>query len=161
MSELTPSANGVDRHSKARTSARRNAFRVLGVLFMGTALVLFGLAVADFFGSADFGLPSPDDPDFAAWDTTAEGPSRFWMFALGLPFFLLGGIFLQLGFAGATATYMAGEYSPAIQRVSHDLGLRESTGAAGSASGPYCRSCGRRNDADARFCDGCGTSMSA
>ena len=24
---------------------------------------------------------------------------------------------------------------------------------------PYCRSCGTRNDAEARFCDSCGTSM--
>jgi len=25
-------------------------------------------------------------------------------------------------------------------------------------AGPYCRACGVRRDADARFCDGCGAS---
>lgn len=72
---------------------RRTLFRVFGVVLMGTALVLFGLAIADFFA--------------------------------------LGGLFLQLGFAGATARYMADEYSPAIQRVSQDLGLRGDEAATG------------------------------
>ena len=31
--------------------------------------------------------------------------------------------------------------------------------AAAAAAGPYCRSCGVRNDPDARFCDGCGQSL--
>jgi uncharacterized membrane protein YvbJ len=30
-----------------------------------------------------------------------------------------------------------------------------------AGTGSYCRSCGRQNDRDARFCDSCGTSMSA
>ncbi|MBK5249711.1 MAG: zinc ribbon domain-containing protein, partial [Actinomycetales bacterium] len=75
---------------------------------------------------------------------------------------LTGGVFLQLGFSGAHATYLAGEYSPALRSVSRDIGL-SGDGAPGGArcSGPYCRSCGRQNDADARFCDSCGTSMNA
>ena len=28
-------------------------------------------------------------------------------------------------------------------------------------TGPCCRSCGRRNEADARFCGGCGTATGA
>jgi hypothetical protein len=165
MSDLTPGpTNGHGATVARRSTGRRNLFRVLGVVLMGMALVLFGLAIADFFASSDMGSgPAPGDPGFADWVEAEadEGPTKGWMFFLGMPFFFLGGVFLQLGFAGAHARFMADEYSPAIQRVSHDLGLRDA-GATGSAvTGPYCRSCGRQNDADARFCDGCGTSMSA
>ena len=35
-----------------------------------------------------------------------------------------------------------------------------SPGTSGTAAtGPFCRSCGVRNDEDARFCDGCGASL--
>lgn len=165
MSDLTPGTHdGQQTPGAARGSGRRTLFRVLGVVLMGTALVLFGLAIADFFAASDMsGGPGPGDPGFADWvdEEMNDGPTKGWMFFLGMPFFALGGLFLQLGFAGATATYMADEYSPAIQRVSQDLGLRGDEASTGSAvSGPYCRSCGRQNDADARFCDSCGTSMS-
>jgi hypothetical protein len=116
---------------------------------MGTALVLIGLAVADFFRAFA-------DPAFDAM------PTKFWMFVLALPFLVLGGVFLNLGFSGAAAGYMATEYSPAIRRVAGDLGLRDQAGPGPSAgAGPYCRSCGRRNDQEARFCDGCGNPMGA
>jgi len=165
MSDLTPGTpSGIGAPAGARGSGRRTLFRVLGVVLMGTALVLFGLAIADFFGASDMsGGPAPGEPGFADWvdEEMNDEPTKGWMFFLGLPFFLLGGVFLQLGFAGATARYMADQYSPAIQRVSQDLGLRGDRAPTGSAaSGPYCRSCGRQNDADARFCDSCGTSMS-
>jgi hypothetical protein len=165
MSDLTPGRpSGQETPGAARGSGRRTLFRVLGVVLMGTALVLFGLAIADFFAVSDMsGGPAPGEPGFAEWvdEEMNGGPSKGWMFFLGIPFFLLGGVFLQLGFAGATARYMAAEYSPAIQRVSQDLRLRADEASTGSAaSGPYCRSCGRQNDADARFCDSCGTSMS-
>lgn len=126
-------------------SRKRLVFRVLGVLFMGTALVLIGLSVADFFAHSDF-----DDPQFGE-------AGKAWMFLAALPFFVLGGGMLQLGFAGAGARYMAGEYTPVLKDSMDHLGIRGSAAAEGS--GPYCRSCGTRNDADARFCDGCGTSM--
>lgn len=166
MSDLTPGTpSGRERPVASRGSGRRTLFRVLGVLLMGTALVLFGLAIADVFAASDMSDgPAPGEPGFADWvdeEMNDDGPTKGWMFFLGMPFFALGGLFLQLGFAGATARYMADEYSPAIQRVSQDLGLRGDEAATGSAgSGPYCRSCGRQNDADARFCDSCGTSMS-
>lgn len=124
-------------------------FRVLGVVSMGAALVLIGLSIADFFRAFN-------DPSFDAM------PTKGWMFFVALPFFVVGGAFLQLGFSGAHATFLAGEYSPALRSVSRDLGLvgdRAPGGAPGP--GPYCRSCGRQNDADARFCDSCGISMNA
>ena len=166
MGDLTPgTTSGPGAPQATRSAGRRTLFRVLGVVLMGTALVLFAIAIADFFAASDMSDgPAPGDPGFADWvdEEMNDGPTKGWMFFLGLPFFALGGLFLQLGFAGATARYMADEYSPAIQRVSQDLGLRGDEARTGSAvSGPYCRSCGRQNDADARFCDGCGTSMSA
>lgn len=143
MSNLTPGAG--DGTSSGR-STKRTVFRVLGVLLMGTALVLIGIAAADFFaafGSDDFG---------------AE-PTKFWMFFAALPFFALGGLFLQLGFVGAAAKYVAGEAAPALKTSMDQLGVGRYPSAS-TGSGPFCRSCGRQNDADARFCDSCGTSMS-
>ncbi len=127
-----------------RSAGARTTFRVLGALSMATAVLLIGLAVADFFRAFN-------DPSFGAM------PTKLWMFFLALPFFAVGGYLLSLGFGGAHATYMASEYSPAIRSVADDLGLRGSE----ATEGPYCRSCGKRNDREARFCDGCGTSMSA
>lgn len=144
MSNQTPGAHpGEPQRDRA---GRRTVFRALGIVSMGIAVTLITIALVDFFGAAN-------DPSFDA------APTKFWMFFAALPFFALGGFLLNLGFAGAHARYMAEEYSPAMRTVSRDLGLGGGRGHAGS--GPYCRSCGTRNDADARFCDSCGTSMGA
>ena len=144
MSSITP---GQPDDISAGRSRRRSVFRVLGVLLMGTALVLIGVAVADFFAA------------FASDDFGAEA-TRFWMFFAALPFFALGALFLQLGFAGTAARYMAGEYVPVLKDSMDQLGVGGYPALA-AGSGPYCRSCGRQNDADARFCDSCGLTMSA
>ncbi len=75
---------------------------------------------------------------------------------------------------GAGARYASGELSPVAKDTAHYLtdgkgllnvgtttsgGTAAATPTAGPATGPYCRSCGTRNDAEARFCDSCGTSM--
>ena len=147
MSSYTPGGHPGD--PKPDRGARRTLYRVLGVLLMGTAVTLIGISIADFFRAFN-------DPSFGAM------PTKGWMFFAAMPFFLAGGFFLQLGFSGAHATYLAGEYSPALQSVSRDLGLRGGAGAASTpGSGPYCRACGRQNDGEARFCDACGTPMSS
>ena len=143
MSNLTPGAG--DGTSSGR-STKRTIFRVLGVLLMGTALVLIGIAAADFFAA------------FGSDDIGAE-PTQFGMLFAALPFFALGGLFLQLGFVGAAAKYVAGEAAPALKTSMDQLGVGRYPSAS-TGSGPFCRSCGRQNNADARFCDGCGTSMS-
>jgi hypothetical protein len=81
------------------------------------------------------------------------------MFFAAMPFFALGGLFLQLGFVGAAAKYVAGEAVPVLKTSMDQLGVGRYPSAP-TGSGQYCRSCGRQNDADARFCDSCGTSMS-
>lgn len=145
MSSTGPGTHPGD--PKPHPGARRRVFRVLGVLLMGTAGVLISLVVADFFRAFN-------DPSLDAM------PTKGWMLFLALPFFLAGGALLQLGFAGAHAAYLAGEYAPALQSVSRDLGLHgQGDTSQEPGSGPYCRSCGRANDADARFCDACGTAM--
>ncbi|HSE71768.1 MAG TPA: zinc ribbon domain-containing protein [Nocardioidaceae bacterium] len=139
-----PHLGGAGTDSRARM---RTTFRVLGILVFGAALVLMGIAVADFFAVAR-------SDDFSA------EPTKFWMFFLGVPLFGLGGFLLQLGFSGAAASYMADEHAAAMRTAGRNLGLGSPGAPAPHAAGPYCRSCGRQNDVDARFCDGCGSSMS-
>ncbi|MFZ5846523.1 MAG: zinc ribbon domain-containing protein [Actinomycetota bacterium] len=159
MSNHTP-APGQDGPASAR-ARHRTLFRVLGIVSMGIAITLIAISFYDFFtfGSETAAETSSGAPfDIGGMDEGVdEGPTKMWMFFVALPFFLAGGFLLNLGFAGAHAKYMAGEYSSAIQSVSRDLGMRSEA----SGAGPYCRSCGTQNDADARFCDSCGASMGA
>jgi hypothetical protein len=152
MSSTTPSGPGFRNQTGART-----VFRVLGVVVVLVALWLMVTAGMEFF--------------------TLEGseePTKFWMFFVGMPLLAVGGWLLQAGFMGAGARYASGELSPVAKDTAHYLtdgkGLlgvgTTSSGAsapaatqAGAPAGPYCRSCGTRNDAEARFCDSCGTSM--
>ena len=138
-------------------SAARTVFRVLGVL-----VVLAALAMMVFAGMELFTLEA------------FEEPTRFWMFFVGIPLLAVGGWLLQAGFMGAGARYASGELAPVAKDTAHYLsdgqgimGVGTTTSGAtasattgtGSPTGPYCRSCGTRNDADARFCDSCGTTM--
>jgi hypothetical protein len=129
----------------------RTAFRVLGLLLVVSALALIVTAGLDFFGSMN----------------SFEGPHKFWMFFVGLPLLAVGVWMLQAGFLGLGSRFLAGETAPVLRDTASYLtggkGILNvgATGSPGSepASGPYCRSCGTRNDADARFCDSCGTAM--
>lgn len=134
MSNHTPGSQ------PARSAGTRNLFRVAGLVLMAVAVALIAIAFADLMNA----------------DLYHE-PTKFWMAFIGIPLFALAGFLLNLGFGGAHAKYMAGEYSPAIQSVARDIGLRDDV----AAGGPYCRTCGTQNDQSARFCDSCGTSMSA
>ncbi|MGN6574257.1 MAG: zinc ribbon domain-containing protein [Nocardioides sp.] len=144
MSDRTsPAAPGLRTQSAVRTG-----LRVAGGLL---ALVGLGLTVTagiEFFTLQGF-----------------EEPHRFWMFFVGIPALGIGLMMLQAGFAGAGARYAAGEYAPVVKDTAEyltdgkglrNLGVRDGDSPA---AGPYCRSCGTRNDADARFCDSCGTAM--
>ena len=77
----------------------------------------------------------------------------------------LGGISVRQ----AAARYGAGETMPVVKNSATYLSDGEGVlgvgrtvddaGAQRAVTGPYCLSCGRRNEEDARFCDGCGTSL--
>lgn len=139
----------------ADQARKRIVFRILGGISMLVALVLIGVAAADFFASMTAEDPFADD-----------GPDRFWMFFLALPFFAVGGLLLQLGFVGAATRYGAGETAPVIKDTARYLsdgrgvlGVGVDVERAETATGPFCRQCGTRNDDAARYCDSCGASM--
>lgn len=115
----------------------RTAFRVLGVLVLATGLVLTVVAFTNFLASFS--------------DPSGEMPSLFFLAFIGLPLVAVGSWLLQAGFLGAAARYAASETMPVVKDAAAYLTVNPAP-----ASGPYCRSCGVRNDTDARFCDGCG-----
>ena len=154
MNNLTPPAGpGFRKQSGART-----VFRILGSLALVASLVLMVTAGVELFTLEGF-----------------EEPTRFWMFFVGIPLLAVGAFLLQAGFLGAGARYTSGELAPVAKDTAHylsdgqgllgvgtsrsDEAVTTSGATAGSPTGPYCRSCGTRNDADARFCDSCGTAM--
>lgn len=143
----------------ADQARKRLLFRVVGVVSMGIALVLMALAIADFVHT------------FSSDDFDAQ-PTKFWYFFVALPFFIVGGAGLQAGFMGAAARYGAGETMPVVRDsasyltdgegllgVGRTVDDRPASSAASSATGPYCRKCGIRNDDTAKFCDACGSAL--
>lgn len=148
---------GVSQPGYADQSTKRTVLRVVGAVCMLIALVLIGIAVADFFSA------------FASDDVGAK-PTRFWMFFLALPLFLVGAVGLQMGFLGAASRFTAGEAMPVVKDSASYLTDGEGILGVGrtiddqprvevAATGPFCRACGTRNDPDARFCDSCGQSL--
>ncbi|NYD43364.1 zinc ribbon domain-containing protein [Nocardioides panaciterrulae] len=131
----------------------RNAFRAAGAVLLIVGIVVFGYGIVSVFGSDGF-----------------PGGWRIACFIGGLPLIGFGMMLLQAGFLGAAARYGAGETMPVVRDSASYLtdgqgilgvGRTVDDGAvrAAGGSGPYCRACGVRNDADARFCDGCGASL--
>ena len=119
----------------------RTGLRVAGAVAALAGLGLVVTAAFEFFTLQGF-----------------EEPHKFWMFFVGLPLLAVGLMMLQLGFAGAGARYAAGEYAPVVKDAAGYVS--DGKGILGvGATGPYCRGCGTRNDAEARFCDSCGASM--
>jgi hypothetical protein len=138
-------------------SGLRTLFRVLGVVMAPLGVLL--LAVG-FYRFVTF------DP--SGWD--AGPPDGVLMFALGGVLAVTGFGFLNAGFMGASARYTAGETMPVVKDSATYLSDGEGILGVGrtvddqhvtqrAAAGPYCRSCGVRNDEDAKFCDGCGTAL--
>ena len=153
-----PTGPGLRQQSGVRT-----LFRVLGVVLAPLGVLL--LAVG-FYRFVTF------DP--SGWD--AGPPDGFLMFALGGIVAVVGFGFLNAGFMGASARYTAGETMPVVKdsatylsdgegilgvgRTVDDQTVDEQHVTQRAATGPYCRSCGVRNDEDAKFCDDCGTALS-
>ncbi|RYP85014.1 zinc ribbon domain-containing protein [Nocardioides guangzhouensis] len=98
--------------------------------------------------------------------TAGSEPTRFWMLFVGLPLLAVGGWLAMAGWGGAMARYTAGEGLPVARDSLDYLSSGEGLGNLGRThavaeptGGPYCRQCGTRNDAEARFCDSCGASL--
>lgn len=147
----------------AQQAGVRTAFRVGGLVLLPVSLLVFGWGIVGVFGSVD-SFDGPSGPHLLA-------------FLGGLPLLGVSIMLLQAGFVGAAARYGAGETMPVLKDSAAYLSdgegvlgvgrtvddraddrAGENPGAA-PAAGPYCRSCGVRNDQEARFCDGCGSSL--
>jgi hypothetical protein len=113
--------------------------RFIGAACMLIAVVLIVLALVDFFTAINgHGLDG--------------GPTKFWMFFAALPFFVIGAIGLNAGFLGAGARYVAGELAPTARDTLEYVGV-------GSDAASPCPRCGTANDAQASYCQHCGSAM--
>ena len=142
-SGLTP-GSGQDTTGGRRS--RRMAFRVLGALFVLAALACIGVAVADLFATGD--MPrSRRSSGSSSWGSRCSS----WAGCCSSSVRRRRGVVHRRGVL------------PAMRTAAQSLGLGgQTTGRRRTRrTGPYCRSCGRRNEADARFCDGCGTATGA
>jgi hypothetical protein len=139
-------------------SGTRTVLRALGLVMAPAGVLLVIVGFARFAG-------------VGGEDWSGDGaPPGFLMFAGGGLLGVIGFALLNAGFMGVAARYGAGETMPVVKDSAAyltdgqgvlgvgrtvDDAAATPTGAT-AAAGPYCRSCGARNDSDATYCDGCG-----
>jgi hypothetical protein len=85
---------------------------------------------------------------FSSFGSFSGPPENFWMGFVGLPLIAIGGAMTQAGYVGPASRYVSGEVTPTIRDALGALGVGRPT--------LICAACGEDNDADSRFCDGCG-----
>ena len=134
-------------------TAIRRVFRVLGPLMLIVGLFLLISALGSIGGEKGF----LEDPNAHMNETRGS----MFMIALG-GFVLVGGVGVtMLGFRGAIARYEAAEHAPVIKDTIEYVARGTVQDIAQAVAGsPVCPSCRRQNDADAKFCDGCGEALS-
>ena len=142
----TDGSPGLGNQSTVRTVARVAA----------VALLLVG-AVLGFMGVSAFVA------DFQSMD---GGPGPILTAAAGGFCLVFGLAAANVGWLRTQASYVAGETMPVLKDSATYLSDGQGLGNVGrtpapaaAEAGPYCRQCGTRNDADARFCDSCGQSL--
>ena len=149
MDQQQDTPPGLRNQAGVRTTARVIA---VVLLVVGPILVVTGLT------SFAAGMDDPMD----------SGSRDMLAFGLGGLCVVLGGAAASIGWMGAQASYAAGETTPVLKASAAYLSDGQGLGAIGrtaqqpetaTVTGPYCRQCGTRNDAEARFCDGCGQSL--
>ena len=143
-----------------RHSSTRAALRMIGPLVAVIGLVFTVIGFASFFSA--FG--------------TFEPPHYFWCAFIGLPLLAIGVGVTQFAFFGSIARYFLGETAPVVKDTFNYLAEGTKGGvkttaqaigeglATGMAPGPkttICARCKQANDADARFCKGCGAALVA
>jgi hypothetical protein len=130
----------------------RIVFRVVGLVLLGVALALLAVGLQNFFATQD----------------SFDGPDKFWMVFVGILLLAPAGWCLQAGFLGAASRYVAGETTPVVKDSAAFLtdgegflgvGRTVDDAARQQATGPYCPTCGTRNDVDASYCDKCGAAL--
>lgn len=136
----------------------RLLLRVLGLVLLPVGLVLLIVGFTRFASAGD--------------EFSSGSPDGFLMFAAGGFLGVIGLGLLSAGFMGTSARYAAGETMPVVKdgaayltdgRGVLGIGRTERDAdhepATVGTDGPYCRSCGVRNDEAARFCDSCGRAL--
>src|SRR4051795_3640336 len=131
----------------------RIAFRVVGLLLLVVALGLLAVGLQNLFSTGD----------------SFDGPDKFWMVFVGILMLGPAGWCLQAGFVGTASRYVAGETTPVVKDSAAYLtdgqgflGVGRTVDDAApamAATGPFCSTCGTRNDADAPYCDRCGAAL--
>jgi predicted nucleic acid-binding Zn ribbon protein len=113
---------------------------------------------------------------FARSFGTMETPTLFIVCGPGILLIPLGLFLTSVGFMGALARYQAGEVAPVAKDTFNYMadGTKEGVTTLARAVGEglgaglapgvaterrTCPACGNANDADARFCDGCGAAL--
>lgn len=136
----------------AGQAGARTFFRVAGVVLVPVGIAVLVYGIVNVFGHDGYGSP----------------PARYIVaFLGGLPITGVGLMCLNVGFLGAIARYGAGETMPVVKDSASYLSDGQGVLGVGrivddepaASTGPYCRSCGTRNDDDARHCDGCGAAL--
>ncbi len=137
----------------------RQVLRIAGPLAAGVGVLLMAIGVGSFFLSFGGGGP----------------PRFFWCAFLGMPILFVGAVMCMFGFIGALARFQAGEVAPVgkdtfnylaegtkggVQTLATAVGAGLTKGMAGTDGAAPCPKCGHSNNADAKFCDECGASIS-
>ncbi len=152
-------SRGPEGHDLPRTAGARTTLRVIGVVLLVVGVPVFAWGIYTVFSYDGY-----------------DGPPGLAILAFlgGLPLIGMGLMALNVGTIGAQSRYVAGETMPTLKQSAAylsdgegimgvgrtvDDGPHGAEGSRGAVTGPYCRSCGVRNDEDARFCDGCGASL--
>lgn len=137
----------------------RAALRVVGVAVLGVGLIFMAIGLISFFSA--FGSFGP--------------PRYFWCVFVGMPLLGIGSMICKFAFMGAVARFAASEVAPVGKDVVNYMvdGTKESVRDVASAIGEglasarsdsemlvvRCHKCNANNDADANFCQGCGTAL--
>ncbi len=138
----------------------RSVLRVVGPVIVGVGILFVLVGGVDFFSKAG----------------SAQMPTKFWCFFVGLPLLAIGGTLTRFGFMGAVARYTVGEYAPvakdtlnymaegttdAVEDLAQAVGkgLAAGTGSAEARAQMRCHKCNANNDAEAKFCSQCGAAL--
>lgn len=142
-----------------RHQQKRHLLRVVGPVVLATGGVFTIVGLVSFFRAFGGGGP----------------PMLFWCCFVGLPLIWLGFVLTSAGFAGAVGRYMAGESAPVAKDTFNYMadGTKDGVKTIANAVGEglaaanagakqivvRCHKCNADNEAEARFCKGCGTPL--
>ena len=134
--------------------AMKLRLRKIGFICLGIGGLFTIIALIDFF-SAFNGYGSP---------------SLFFLFFLSFPLIFVGLVCLKFGYMGAVSSYVASQTAPVVKDVTNYMldGTREEVGKTfkhvvnsikGTTEEKICPKCNTSQDANAKFCDNCGTAL--